>query len=85
METEMLLRIIAVVIAAVILFSNFDYSNWISYVKNFFRKKDVEVENVEFLEIVETWHKLRNQCEDYGLEEALGKIDEVFPLLNTED
>ena len=44
----------------------------------------VEPEGVSFLEIVDSWHTLRSQCEAYGLTEAVEKIDEVFPLLNTE-
>ena len=89
METEMLLRIMAVVIAGAILLSNFDYSSAISYAKSFFKWTKPNPPNVKkevsFLEVVETWHKLRNQCESYGLEEAIKKIDEVFPLLNMED
>lgn len=89
MESEMLLRVVAVVIAGAILLSNFDYSSAISYIKSLFVWKkpnfpEVKKE-VSFLEIVATWHKLRNQCEAYELEEAVAKIDEVFPLLNVEE
>ena len=51
-------------------------------------KKEVEIEiseSVSFLTIVESWHVLRSQCEEYGLKEAVEKVDEVFPLLNTEE
>jgi len=34
---------------------------------------------------MESWHILRNRCEQHDLKEAVNKIDEVFPLLNTED
>lgn len=89
METEMLLRVIAVVIAGAILLSNFDFTSVLSYVKSFFQRKikpvDTEIKTVSFLDIVNSWHVLKNQCEEYGLEEAVAKIDEVFPLLNTED
>lgn len=89
METEVLLRVVAIVIAGAILLSNFDYSSVISYVKSLFiwnkpNVPDVKKE-VSFLEIVATWHKLRNQCEAYELDDAIVKIDEVFPLLNTEE
>ena len=89
METEMLLRVTAVIIAGAILLSNFDYSYVVSYIKSLFTWKkpnfpDVKKE-VSFLEIVATWHKLRNQCEAYGLDDAVAKIDEVFPLLNVEE
>lgn len=42
-------------------------------------------EEVTFLQIVDSWHTLRSQCEAYGLTEAVEKIDEVFPLLNDQD
>ena len=89
MESEMLLRVVAVVIAGAILLSNFDYSSAITYLKSFFTWKKPDATNVKkevsFLEIVATWHKLRNQCEAYELEDAVAKIDEVFPLLNVEE
>lgn len=85
----MLLRVVAIVIAGAILLSNFDYSAAITYLKSFLKWKKTDLTNVKkevsFLEIVETWHKLRNQCEAYELEEAVAKIDEVFPLLNVEE
>ncbi len=92
MDTETYLRVAAIVIAAVLLFSNFNlnFSALTEKVKSIFKRKPKvtpipEKENVSFLEIVETWHKLRHQCEVYGLKDAVEKIDEVFPLLNTED
>jgi len=90
METETVLRVVAVVLAAVLLLSNFDYSGMLNYVKGIFKRKPKPApapvkEEVSFLEIVESWHVLRHQCEVYGLKEAVEKIDEVFPLLNTED
>jgi len=90
METETVLRVVAVVLAAVLLLSNFDYSGMLNYVKSIFKRKPKPApvpvkEEVSFLEIVESWHVLRHQCEVYGLKEAVEKIDEVFPLLNTED
>lgn len=89
METEMVLRFAAIVIAGLILLSGFDYGAIVTYVKSFVKQKSPTVvvntqKDTSFLEIVETWHNLRNQCEAYGLKEAINKIDEVFPLLNTE-
>ncbi len=94
LDTETLLRIVAVVIAASLLFSSINYSKIVNTVMDFIPmpkpKPDVvpptpEVEEVTFLQIVDSWHTLRSQCEAYGLTEAVEKIDEVFPLLNTED
>lgn len=89
METEMMLRLIAVVVAGGLLLSNFDYSSVISYIKNWFTRKPVitpVVENeVEFLDVVESWHTLKSQCQELELHAALDKLDEVFPLLNAEE
>jgi len=89
-DTETLLRVVAVVVAGCLLLSTLDFSKPLSYVKNLLKRKppvtpDVDVKEVSFLEIVDSWHTLRSQCEQYGLREAVEKIDEVFPLLNTED
>jgi hypothetical protein len=90
MDTETLLRVIAVTLAAVLLISNFDYSGIVNYIKSIFKRTPKpapapEAENVSFLETVESWHVLRHNCEINGLKEAVEKVDEVFPLLNTED
>ena len=93
MEVETLLRVSAILIAGALLLSTVDYSAaWTRLSKLFTRKPktivDVEVEvedTVSFLEIVQSWHVLRSQCEEYGLKEAVEKVDEVFPVLNTED
>tara|TARA_B100000085_G_scaffold71670_1_gene64246 strand:+ start:1403 stop:1687 length:285 start_codon:yes stop_codon:yes gene_type:complete len=90
MELEALLRIAAVVLAGALLLSTVDYGPIWSKVKSWFKrspKPDVEIttEETSFLEIVESWHTLRHQCDIYGLSEAVEKIDEVFPLLNSED
>jgi hypothetical protein len=87
METETLLRVVAVVIAAMILATNWDYSWIIPKLKSLFvfKKSEQIKKEVSFLEIMESWHILRNRCEQHGLKEAIEKIDEVFPLLNTED
>jgi len=91
MDIEMYLRIGAIAIASIILLStvNVNVSPLLEKIKSLFKRKIVtpipEGKDVSFLEIVETWHKLRIQCEVYGLSDAVEKIDEVFPLLNTED
>ena len=92
MELETLLRISAVILAGALLLSTVDYGSIWSKVKSWLKRTpkeddDVEVisEETSFLEIVESWHTLRHQCDIYGLNEAVEKIDEVFPLLNSED
>lgn len=88
MEIEIILRVVAVVIAAVLLLSSFDYSTIILYIRNLFKKKSEIVvlkEDVEFLDVIESWHILRNQCKELDLDVAIEKLDEVFPLLNLEE
>lgn len=87
METETLLRIVAVIIAVMVLASNWDYSWVIPKIKSLFvfKKREQIKQEVSFLEIMESWHILRNRCEEHDLKEAVAKVDEVFPLLNTED
>mgnify|MGYP001206023353 CR=1 FL=1 len=91
METEVLLRVCAILVAGGLLLSTVNYYNvWEKIKKVFSRKQKVVIEedtgvSVSFLQIVESWHVLRNQCEEYGLKEAVEKIDEVFPLLNMEE
>lgn len=91
METEMILRLVAITIAAALLLSNFDYSPVLSYVKNFLKRRKPEVivvdneETTDFLDVVESWNTLRNQCKELELVSALEKLDEVFPLLNVEE
>jgi hypothetical protein len=87
METETLLRILAIIVAAIVVSTSLDFSWAITKIKALFKRKESpeQKREVSFLEIVESWHVLRNQCENYGLEEAVNKIDEVFPLLNVEE
>ena len=86
MEPEMIFRTIAILIAAVLLVSNFNYGPAIAWVKNLF-KKTPEVNpksSVNFLDVVGSWHTLKSQCKQLELTEASEKLDEVFPLLNEE-
>ena len=96
METEMLLRIGAISIAITLLFVNFDV---LSSVKNFFKSLKTPVapktvaittvtpskQEVSFLDVVDSWHTLKNQCKALRLDLAIDKLDEVFPLLNVEE
>lgn len=90
MEVEMLLRIAAVLIAGGMLLSNFNFSIQsiykyiISLIKREKKVKPINSNMVSFLDIIASWHVLKNQCETYGLIDAVKKIDEVFPLLNVE-
>lgn len=94
MDIDTLIRIAAVALAAVLLLSTIDFSYWLSKVKSVFQwpfKRSPRVvipsqpEAVTFLEIVDLWHQLKESCDQYGLKEASGKLDEVFPLLNVEE
>jgi hypothetical protein len=91
MEPEMIFRTVAIVIAAALLLSNFDYSWAVNWTKNLLKKKDIvkpapeSGKEVDFLDVVETWHTLKSQCKALELKEATEKLDEVFPLLNVEE
>ena len=94
MEPEMMLRVAAVAIAAFLLVSNFDLSGYWNSVKKWFAKKpkpfvvpDEEdvVTDKPFLEIVDLWYSLKEKCSSEGLDQAAEKLDEVFPLFNSED
>lgn len=94
METEMILRVAAIAIASVLLFSNISWSYVFGKVKsmfsfNFLKKNKVIIEKDEvadkpFLEIVDLWYSLREKCTEEGLDQAVEKLDEVFPLFNAE-
>ena len=94
METELLIRYIAVGVAVLLLGSTVNYGAIWSKIKSYFswvaiKKNNVKIpENTkesDFLEIVELWHRLRLSCDEYGLKEATAKLDEVFPILNVEE
>jgi hypothetical protein len=97
METEMILRVAAVGIAAFLLVSSFDISVYWNSIKKWFAKKPkpivVPLEDDEedvvadkpFLEIVDLWYSLREKCTGEGLDQAVEKLDEVFPLFNAEN
>lgn len=89
MDIEVLLRFAAIAVAASLLFVKFDITPYTTYVKNLFKRKAKivvqEKQTTSFIEVVESWHTLRNQCEILELKSAVSKIDEVFPLLNLEE
>jgi hypothetical protein len=87
MEPEMIFRTIAILIAAVLLVSNFNYGPAIAWVKNLFKRTPVTnpKSSVDFLDVVGSWHTLKSQCKELSLTEASDKLDEVFPLLNEEE
>lgn len=75
------------VLGVLILASNFiDVPYLVS--KLFSKAKKVQVieethsKEEGFLEIVSLWYQLKTKCEEYNLEVASDKLDEVFPLLN---
>jgi len=56
---------------------------------NFFKNKKVVIEEDEvadkpFLDIVDLWYSLKEKCTEEGLDQAVEKLDEVFPLFNAE-
>lgn len=98
MEPEVTLRWLAAAVAVILLLSNMNilsYFNWSSVKKWFtWKKKPVplvdddqidEVTDKPFLEIVDLWYSLKGKCIDEGLDQAVEKLDEVFPLFNVED
>jgi hypothetical protein len=89
MDIEVILRFAAIAVAASLLFVKFDVAPYVAYIKNLFKRKArtvvQEKQTTSFIEVVESWHTLRNQCEILELKSAVGKIDEVFPLLNLEE
>ena len=94
MEPELILRVAAVTIAAALLVSSFDLSGYWNALKSWFAKKpkpvvtpdeEDEVTDKPFLEIVDLWYSLREKCTGEGLDQAVEKLDEVFPLFNAED
>jgi len=96
METETMIRIGAIVVATILLFTNVNTSAWLEKIKNAFKVKkrvivDIdendkdEVKDKPFLEIIDLWYSLREKCTKEGLDQAVEKLDEVFPLFNSEE
>ena len=94
MEPELILRVVAVTIAAALLVSSFDLSGYWNALKSWFAKKpkpvvvpdeEDEVTDKPFLEIVDLWYSLKEKCSSEGLDQAAEKLDEVFPLFNAEE
>ena len=94
MDTETILRGSAIAVGALILLSSWvDWSALVGRVisaltptpeesKVVIPVVPVKDEDEQFLHIIDLWHQLRSECEDYGLPKALVAIDKVFPLLN---
>jgi hypothetical protein len=90
MDTNLIIKGIALVIAVGLLLSNIDFS----YLIGKFLVKDspntvvnvdtaVDKENsAEFLKTLELWYLLKRRCDESKLVSASQKLDEVFPLLN---
>ena len=94
MDTETILRGAAIAVGALILLSGWvDWSGLVGRVISALTPAEkpatpaipvvpVKDEDEQFLHIIDLWHQLRSECEDYGLPKALTAIDKVFPLLN---
>ena len=83
----MIFRIAAIAVASLLLLSGANYQPLLGWIKSFFKKKNITPLNssVQFLDVVSSWHTVKEQCVELGLSEAAEKLDEVFPLLNSED
>lgn len=87
MEIETILKIAALSIGALIILSNF--VRFDSLLARLLPKKKVPQvvveetkEDEKFLHIINLWYQLKDNCDSYGLQLAVDKLDEVFPLLN---
>ena len=91
MDIDTVVRISAIALAGILIISMVDLSAIKSKIASYLvwpfpkKEKEVVVEQVSFLEIIDLWHKLKNSCNEYGLKDASEKLDEVFPLLNVEE
>lgn len=87
MELETIFRIAAIAVASLLLLSGANYQPMLDWIKSLFKKKNVAPvgSDVKFLDVVNSWHTVKEQCVELGLNEAAEKLDEVFPLLNSED
>ncbi len=91
MDVDTVVRISAIALAGILILSMIDLSAIKSKIGSYLvwpfpkKEKEVKVEKVSFLEIIDLWHKLKNSCNEYGLKDASEKLDEVFPLLNVEE
>jgi len=84
----MMFRIAAILVASFLLLSGANYQPMLNWAKSLFKKKNVVIPSnsgVNFLDVVSSWHTVKEQCVELGLHEAAEKLDEVFPLLNSED
>ena len=87
MDIETILKIAALSIGALIILSNF--VRFDSLFARLLPKKKVpqvvvqdDKEDEKFLHIIILWYQLKDNCDSYGLQLAVEKLDEVFPLLN---
>ena len=80
-DLELVVKIVAVVVAVGLLLSSVDFSYLLAKlsVKNGVVGK---VDDNQFLKTLELWYLLKKQCNESKLTAASEKMDEVFPLLN---
>lgn len=80
-DIELVVKIVAVVVAVGLLLSSVDFSYLLAKlsVKN---GVVVKVDDNQFLKTLELWYLLKKQCNESKLTAASEKMDEVFPLLN---
>lgn len=80
-DIELVVKIVAVIVAVGLLLSSVDFSYLLAKlsVKNGVVGK---VDDNQFLKTLELWYLLKKQCNESKLTAASEKMDEVFPLLN---
>lgn len=92
MQIETVLKIVALSIGALLILSNFVRVD--SLLAKILPKKKVKPlaevvvdtkEDEKFLDIINLWYQLKDNCDSYGLKLAVDKLDEVFPLLNSKE
>lgn len=87
--TELYIKIGLLAVGVLAILSNFVNVSSIVSRLVFSKKKQPVIVNADdestekdFLEIVSLWYQLKHKCDQFKLEVASNKLDEVFPLLN---
>jgi hypothetical protein len=81
---ETTLRVLALLVGVALVASYYVNPSYIiSKLLNMKKNKSLQpIGNDKFIQIIDLWYKLRNECVNSKLGSAKDKLDEVFPLLN---